>query len=515
MSVSGGGTPVINGTNGNDVISIIARDSTYAAGADGVRDFTVSVNGGPNLLFLNTPSVKVNGQAGNDQVVVQAPAPNLAAWNVAVTVDGGVPSVSDQLVVIAPGTDQATYTPASANSGTLGVVNSNGTVTNVTITDIESFIYDGQSGGDTFTMVGTPGANAFTLTPGAANDAGTLSMDSTLPVTFQNLGTSGQVVVNGNGGADSLVYNGTAANDAFGIDTSAVGGKVTLNGRVPVLTANIPTLSLEGLAGDDTFTLVPTIATSPYTTLNLDGGATASATGNQANLTAATSSALSVSGQTIKQGGKTVVGTSLQKINLNGAGNDLTYNGVAGVTEAINVIASPTAQQGQVSIPNVALWSFTAVPFVYVNGNAADNDTLTFTGTNNSEVYQINLNAAGKTDADPVLKLQDATATNTLLTLVNYTGFSTLNVSGLDGADTFNVHTGPDVSRNLYLNGGIASGKKKLTDLLNVFYLMPRPKIVHSTSTQNPTSGLVSLDYGTSKDLITYDAIENVTIQKQ
>jgi hypothetical protein len=245
----------------------------------------------------------------------------------------------------------------------------------------------------------------------------------------------------------------------------------------------------------------------------LDGGATASATGNQANLTAAASSPLSVSGQTIKQGGKMVVGTSLQNINLNGAGNDLTYNYVPGVTEAINVIASPTAGQGQVSIPNVALWSFTAVPFVYVNGNAATNDTLTFTGTNNNDVFQINLNAQG-TDAAPVLQLQN-TSGSTLLRLGNYTGFSTLNVHGLDGADTFNVYTGPTVSRNLYINGNLPSGKKKLTNLMNVFYVMPKPKIVHSTSTQNPSSGLVNLTYATSTDLITYDGIQNVTIKQQ
>jgi hypothetical protein len=253
--------------------------------------------------------------------------------------------------------------------------------------------------------------------------------------------------------------------------------------------------------------------------LNLDGGATASATGNQANLTAAASAPLNVSGQTIKQGGKTVAGTSLQNISLNGANNDLTYNGVAGLTEAINVIASPTAGQGKVSIPNVALWSFTAVPVVYVNGNAADNDTLTFTGTNNSDVFKIHLEAAGTTDAAPVLTLQDATAVNTLLRLGNYTGFSTLNVYGLDGADTFNVYTGPTppVARNLYINGNLPSGKKKLTNVLNVFYVMPKPKIVHSTATQNPSSGLVSVDYGTStgKNLITYDGIQNVTIQKQ
>lgn len=512
LSVSGGGTPVINGTNGNDVINIVARDSSYASNADGIQDFTVSVNSAPNVLFVNTPSLKVNGQAGNNQIVLQTPAPNLAAWNVAVTIDGGIPSISDQLVVVAPGTTQATYAPAF-NGGTLGITNSKGTVANVTFTDLESFIYDGQAGGDTFTVVGNSGANLFTLTPGAANDAGALGMDSTLPVTFQNLGTSGQVVVNGNGGADSLVYNGTAANDAFVINSSALGGQVNLNARVPVLTQNIPTLSLEGLAGDDTFTLVPTIAADPFTTLNLDGGATASATGNQANLTAAASAALSISGQTIKQGTKTVAGTSLQNINLNGANDDLTINYVPGVTEAFNVISSPTAGQGQVSIPNVALWSFTAVPFVYVNGNTATNDTLTFTGTLNSDVFNANLNAAG-TDADPVLQLTDATA-KTLLTLGNFTGFSQLNIYGLDGADTFNVYTGPTVSRNLYINGNLPSGKKKLTNVMNVFYQMPKPKIVQSTATQNPSSGSVSLNYGSSNDLIQFDGIQNVIIRKQ
>ena len=519
LSVSGGGTPVINGTNGtngNGVINIVARDTTYEAGVsglDGVQDFTMSLNGGPNVLFVDTPSLDVN-TAANGQVVLQALAPNLAAWNVAVAIHGGIPSVSNQLLVIAPGTDQTTYTPGSFNSGTLRITNSSATVANITFTNIENFLYDGQAGGDTFTMVGTTGANAFTLTPGTANDAGALSMDSTLPVTFQRLGTIGQVVVNGFGGADSLLYNGTAANDTFTVSSSTLGGQVNLNARVPVFTANIRTLSLEGLAGDDTFTLGETLGgTNPYTTLNLDGGATASATGNQANLTAALSSPLIVSGQSITQGLNMVIGTSLQKINLNGAGNDLTYNGIADVTEAINVIASPTAGQGQVSIPNVALWSFTNVPIVYANGNAVDNDTLTFTGINDSNIFQINMDAAG-TDTDPVLKLQNSSAT-TLLTLEDYTGFSTLNVFGLDGADTFNVYTGPTVSRNLYLNGGLSPGKKKLTDVLNVFYVMPRPKIVQSAATQNPSSGLVSLDYKSSTDMITYDAIENVVIRKQ
>jgi hypothetical protein len=88
-------------------------------------------------------------------------------------------------------------------------------------------------------------------------------------------------------------------------------------------------------------------------------------------------------------------------------------------------------------------------------------------------------------------------------------------VQGLDGADTFNVRTaamGP--SRNLFIDGGIPTGKKKLTDTLNVFYTPPRPTIIHSTATQDPNAGLVDLNYGTARFLIQYDDVEQVDIRK-
>jgi hypothetical protein len=384
----------------------------------------------------------------------------------------------------------------------------------VTFSNIQSFTYDGQSGGDTLTMLGSPAANVFTLTPGSANDAGTLSMDSTLPVAFQKLGTTGKVVVNGNGGADTLLYFGVAANDSFTIASNPMGGQVNLNARVPVVTAAVQTLTLQGVAGGDSFTLLPTIAASPYTTLNLFAGNQAA--GDQANLTAAAGADVIASGQVISQSGKTVVGSGLANFNLNGAGNRLIYNGVAGVTENINVMASPTANQGQVSVPGVTLVTFVNVPALVVNGNPADNDTVTFTGTLGTDTFQINLAAAG-TAADPVLKLLDPTGT-TLLTLQNYTGVPLLNILGLSGGDTFNVFTGPTApggGRQIFINEQLPAGKKKLTAVLNIFYVMPRPKIVHSTSTQDPDAGLVSLNYGTASFLIQFDGILNVTIQKQ
>ncbi len=216
----------------------------------------------------------------------------------------------------------------------------------------------------------------------------------------------------------------------------------------------------------------------------------------------------------ISQGGHVVAGSGLANENLTGAGNHLTYNGIAGVTENVDILASTTARQGQLSIPGVANWSFVNIPVIDVNGNAADGDTVTFTGTSNADTFRINLAAAG-TLSDPVLQLQTP-AGSTLLTLGNYTGFSTLNVNGLDGADTFNVYTGPTTGRNIYLTGSIPSGKKKLTDVLNVFYIGQRPKIVQSAATQNPSSGLVEVIYGPASDnKIQYDGIENVTIKKQ
>jgi hypothetical protein len=515
VTAGGAGAAVIYGTSGNDVVTVVARDSSYNASANGVQDFTVSVNGGPILLFLSTPALTIHALGGDDQIDVKAPAPNGAAWDEAVTVDGGPSSaVGNQLVMAIPGASQATYTPASASSGAFVVNNSNGLVANVAITNIQSFIDDGQSGGEKLTVVGTVAANLFTLQPRSANDAGTLSMDTTLPVAFQNLGTSGQVVVNGNGGADTLLYYGVAANDSFTVASNVLGGQVNLNARVPVITEAIQTLTLQGVAGGDTFTLVPTIAASPYSTLNLQAGNLAA--GDQANLTAGPAADVSVSGQVVSQSGNTVAGSGLANINLNGSGNRLIYNGVPGVTENINVMASTTANQGQVSVPGVVLVTFVNVPLIAVNGQLADNDTVTFTGTNNQENYQINLAAAG-TATDPVLKLQTTTGT-TLLTLQNYTGFQTLNIFGMSGADTFNVFTAPTApggGRQIFIDEQLPAGKKKLTAVLNVFYVMPKPKIVHSTSTQDPDAGLVSLDYGTANFLIQFDGIPTVIIRKQ
>ena len=175
------------------------------------------------------------------------------------------------------------------------------------------------------------------------------------------------------------------------------------------------------------------------------------------------------------------------------------------------------------SVPGVTLVDFRDVKWIDVNGNAptpTETDTLTFAGTNAPDTFNINLAAAG-TNADPILQLQNSSGT-TLLTLRNYTNFNTLNVLGLDGADTFNVFTAattaagdPSPSRNLFVDGGLPTGKKKSTDNLNIFYTPPRPSIIQSAATQDPDAGIVDLDYNTARFVVQYDDIEQVVITEK
>ena len=522
FGISNSGPATINGTNGPDTITVIARDSSYNAAADGVQDFTVSVNTGPNLLFLNVPSLTINALAGSDQITLQTPAPNpVGPWGVDVTINGGPPAAdTDRVIVQTPGApENVVYTPTAFDGGTLNLAT---LLSVVTLTGIEVLTYDGQAANDSLTVMGTSGDDTIVHTPGANDQAGTFQVNSLLPLSYQNLGSGGSLTVDGRSGTDTLVYNGTPANDSFTIDgAGAVGGagKVTLNSRLVVNTINVENLTLNGFAGDDTFTLVPAISASVYQTINLNGGGQASATGDRVFLVGTTGADnIIISGQVVSLGGRTINGTGIEDIRLDGGGgNDLiTYNGVSGVSENITVSSSGVVGGGEISVPGVTLVDFSHVQQIIVNGNTptpTETDTVTFAGTNNLDTFNINLAAAG-TSSDPVLKLLNGSTL--LLTLQNYTNFNTLNVNGLDGQDTFNVFTaatGP--SRNLFIEGGTPTGKKKLTDVLNVFYAPPRPSIIHSVATQDPDAGLVDLNYGTARFLVQYDEIEQVVIRKQ
>ncbi len=530
FTISGGGPLVVNGTNGPDAITVIARDDSTHAGTDGEQDFTVSVNASPDFLFLDVAAVTINALSGSDEVVLRTPAPNNANWNTDVTVNGGPPSASDRLVVETPGgaAETAKYTPNAVDGGMLVVAESDvAKATDIVINEIEELVYDGEVDDDTLTILATSGDDSILHTPGITDDSGRFQVNNLLALSYQSLGGGATLIAEGGGGSDILVYHGTAAGDTFFIDVHVFGGQVELNNRLAVLTSDIQTLTVEGFAGDDEFTLVPPISDSPYDTINVNAGDEASGTGDRLNLLGTDGDdQISLSGQTIVLGGITVNGTGVEDIRLDAQGgtDQITYNGVVGVSEDIELNAAPVANSGELLVEGVASYNFSNAELFDVHGNdgaAGDTDTLTFAGTNNRDLFEITLDAAGDS-SDPVLQLLDESGTTTQLTLLNYTQFTTLNIKGRDEADVFNVYTGSALGRQISIDGGLPAGKRRkrpadATDVLNVFWAKEprRPSITHNAETQNQNSGLIDLVYANgTRSVIQYDNMEKINIER-
>ncbi len=218
----GGSTPaLVQGTNWDDDITIIARDSSYDPAADGVQDFTVSVNDGPDDLYIDVPVLFVDAMAGDDDIVVREPAPNNAVWNVQIYVAGGTPEAptgdqGDVVELETPGTQSVSFAPAPAafasvtlpagvtltgtNPGGLdtALITDSTNTSTISITPFtisigppfnvdayvsspggaEHFIYQGDGGGDDLTYVSPPnGGNGSDLTyiPGTTADDGSIA----------------------------------------------------------------------------------------------------------------------------------------------------------------------------------------------------------------------------------------------------------------------------------------------------------------------------------------------------
>jgi hypothetical protein len=264
------GGAAINRTLANEIVTVQAVDNSTVPFANGVQDFTVSVSSGPQFLFLKTPSLQVNARGRNDEVIVQEPAPQGADWNVNVTIDGGSPAGNGSVLVQATGGNGASYAPSSAHGGMLTL---SGTAKNsaVTLANVKQLTYDG-GGESSLGIVGTAANKTITVTPGAADDAGVVAVDRLLPIAYEDLGTggllSGLIRVDGGGGTDTLVVNGTPGDNAFRAVTLASGNTlVRLNDRGTIAARHVAAVRLVGGAGDNSFD-----ATGAGIPVTFDGG---------------------------------------------------------------------------------------------------------------------------------------------------------------------------------------------------------------------------------------------------
>jgi hypothetical protein len=468
----------VNATPANNAIS-------YLVGPTNTNNGLVTIDDQEPIEFSKKVTLTINAKEGSDTISLNNP--NTPTSLSEIFINGGDPSGVDTLSVTGGG--DVTYTPTASNGGLLEL-----TSLPVKINGIEILSYDGQGSNGSLTIVGTSGDDTIVHTPGANDQAGSFQVNNLLPLSYQNLGSGGSLTVDGGAGADTLVYNGTPADDLFTVNGS---GQVILNSRLPVNTTSVETLTLQGLQGYDTVSLVGT------------GG----------------NDTISITGQAVTINGGITINASVEDIRLDalGGADTITYNGLSFVSENIRVSSSGVVGGGQISVPGVTLIDFTGVEYVNVEGNTptpTETDTVTFAGTDAADTFNIYLDAAG-TNTDPILTLLNSSGATLLTFNYNSNNFNTLNVQGLDGADTFNVYTSatirdPDVrERNLFVDGGLPTGKKKSTDNLNIFYTLPRPKIIPSAATQDPVAGIVDLDYDTARFVVQYDNVEQVVVRKR
>lgn len=129
------------------------------------------------------------------------------------------------------------------------------------------FFYDGGSGSDLLTFSGTPEFNVdeTTYTPGIQADEGRIAFDDGVdpPMTFDfdnlepvvNLIPAASLVVNADGGANSITYSAGSVNAR---------GLVAIDGNETLEFENQANLTLNGLAGNDTI-----VANNPNTPTGL------------------------------------------------------------------------------------------------------------------------------------------------------------------------------------------------------------------------------------------------------
>ena len=267
FSVSGGGAGVFLGTNGDDDITIVARDdSTHAeAGADGVQDFTVSLNSGPSILLLDLPMFFIDALAGDDDIVLRTPAPNDAVWDVDLFIAGGPPAAptgvgqqGDVFALETPGTQTVTYSPTGIDTATIDIETLSSVITIAPFIDpvnglpssprgVEQIVYRGLLD-DTLTMNGTDGEDNFVVNPANGGSGGHRSQ---LAPTFDYTGANA-LAVDGASGFDTILIKGTPDNDTVFVDQdSATDVTVQVNG-VDVAATAVEHAQVEARQGDDT-----------------------------------------------------------------------------------------------------------------------------------------------------------------------------------------------------------------------------------------------------------------------
>jgi hypothetical protein len=456
LAVDGGGLILVLGTNGDDDITIIARDLSTHAGTDGSQDFTVTVNDGPEMLFIDTPAIYVDPLAGDDTIVVRAPAPNGENWDVDVFMVGGPSSANDTLVFETPGTNVVTYQPTGADTGTFVL---KGTTAAVDSTlsilsqlpaipglsyvsspgGIEHVVYDGENGDDELQVI-LDGTAQDVVTYRFDQSTSTGSVDVTtaglqrLGLQFQNISNSGSVAINDptiNQFNDQLLYYGSALSDSIWVDNSGTIINAAITNSVPLLTDRIESLVLEGLEGDDTFNL---LAGHPFSRIDVWGGDPDASDVLNLQTSGYGDVIVDLTNAMINEVDHVVGLKGVEMVNLDAAANNVNVYGTVG-RDTIGYTATDV-DAGLLTVGGMnTKFAMTNVDGLTVDGlNVGDGDTVTVYGSVLSDDITVARDVNTTTVSQPNLQALAIVSTTTeALIISSGLGDDVIHVTGSGG----------------------------------------------------------------------------------
>ncbi|MAE61950.1 MAG: hypothetical protein CMJ49_11415, partial [Planctomycetaceae bacterium] len=539
LTATGGAT--VNGTNGADSITVIARDVSTHAGTNGVRDFTVAVNDGLVLLFIDTPSLTINAEGGSDEIAIQTPAPNNAAWDVNVTVNGGLPSASDTVIVTGgAGADVATYTSTGPENGVLDITSQSSVIT---LDGVEHVTFDGAGGADSLTLneavAGTDDTILFTP---AAGDNGALVLNSGLPLDFESIETR---TIDGGTGSDTLTVVGTENSDEITIDeqTSFTAGQtaITINGETTNYTHNTDPMNserviIQGGGGADLIIAAPDMAALAVQVEGGDGGdvlrVDASLTINFTNLDMAVGPNFTSPGNhngTISLSGNEAIDyrdiESVEMIGVNASDELTVTDDQADNTWSLGPGTPAAGVPARVSIDNRSPIEVTSFATINLRNDAGvdrfEVSSKRLPGGVTYNLAGLDTGVAGQRFVDTLVALGSGesdgedqgndpfTVTDTAITLgqsINYSQIAALEILSGEGDDTLLVDSSTAaIGTPIFYDGGVGRDTLQVTgDPMNVVF-------TGQTYTPGPTADAGRLDYaGATPMTINFTGLEPV-----
>ena len=378
--------------------------------------------------------------AGDD--VINLNNPNTPTGLTTITVSGGDPTASDKLIVTGTsGNDTIGYNPTGIGIGSVTIAG----LPTVNFTTTESVVIDGNGGTDTLTHTTPAGFDVVTYTPGTAPDAGSihtirgLTGTEIVPLSFLHIGGSGSVLPSGAGAReDRLQVYGTVNSETFQINGPT--DQATINGTggpvtTTMNTAGISELDLFGLEGDDFFSLNGLL---PFGATTVDAGDPSAS--DAVNLSGA-SGAVTIS----------LIANSLIPITVTGFGGNVGLVGVETLNasaRANSISVVGTFNPDSFNVTPVDSTSATIVPAGYnLTINTVNSGTLTVDGSSGADTVTVN-----GTQNSETITVTGALVTVGVLKTVNYINSEKLAVYGQSGSDTFNVT--PSATTSMFIDGG-------------------------------------------------------------